>query len=264
MTTSHAMRPVAIGELVAAWYAVQRGEFQLAGGRELPATTAVTASWTPAAGDIPVLVAGCMGSTGVSTVALLLATSAGPARVVECAAGTVSGLAGAATAELGPSTDGWLQGSRGLVTIQRRRDKFTAVDQVPPPPESDNAGLTVVDCPWELTQVLASNSWLGQLAAGCARVVLVTRATMPGLRRLENYLTLLGVNRCRVVVVGGPRRWPRTLANALGPAARQISVEGRLFTVPEDPGLARDGITTDDLPAGFLPVGRELLKGLLP
>jgi len=77
-------------------------------------------------------------------------------------------------------------------------------------------------------------------------------------------LTLLGVNRCRVVVVGGPRRWPRTLTNALGPAARQISVEGRLFTLPEDPGLARDGITTDDLPAGFLPVGRELLKGLLP
>jgi hypothetical protein len=205
-----------------------------------------------------------MGSSGASTVALLLATVAGRARVVDCAPGTSSGLAGAATAELGRSGDGWLQGSRDMVTIQRRRDRFTAVEQVPPPPEWGNDGFTFVDCPWELTQVLASNSWLAQLAASCPRVVLVTRATMPGLRRLENYLALLGADRCRAVAVGAPRRWPRTLTNALGHATRQVSAGGQLFNLPDDPVLARDGITTADLPAGFLPVGLDLLKGLLP
>jgi hypothetical protein len=266
MTAPSSTRPVAIGELVAAWNAVQRGEFR--DGHQRAATAAADRTpprlWEPEAGETPVLVAGCQGSCGVSTTALLLATAAGRARVVECAAGACSGLAGAATAELGCTDSGWIQGSRDRVLLQRRPERFTELRVLPLPPRWEDAGLTLVDCPWELTQVLASQSWLGAFAAGCERVVLVCRTTVPGLRRLENYLALLGPDRCHVVAIGPPpRRWPRTVTCSLGPVTRNQLSAGRLVSLPEHPGLATNGITADELPPSLLPPALELLKGLL-
>src|SRR5690606_6821821 len=96
---------VSVAELLAAWHAVADGQFAYAtaAGDPTPGST----GWCPVA----VAVLGCHGSAGASTLALSLATAAGePVRVVEAAAAGASGLAGAATAELGPTGTGWVRG----------------------------------------------------------------------------------------------------------------------------------------------------------
>lgn len=262
-------RPVPVGELLGAWQAVMRGDFRR-GTTRPAATTRVPGSpatvWQRAEGETPVLVVGCGGSSGASTVALLLAHAAGCARVVECAPGSCSGLAGASEAELGEVAGGWVQGSRGDVLIQRRSDPLVSVDAVPaPPPATGEAGISVVDCWWEFGQALASPGWLGDLARTCPRVVLVTRGSVPGLRRLETCLATAGGDRCRVVVTGvTERRWPRHVEASMGPLARQLRASGHLSCLPDHPGLSLSGITPAPLPKSFDPTASLLLKGLLP
>lgn len=262
-------RPVPVGELLGAWHAVMRGDFRRSTTRPA-ATTRIPDSpatvWQPADGEIPVLVVGCGGSCGASTVALLLAEAAGRARVVECAPGSCSGLAGASEAELGEVAGGWVQGSRGDVLIQRRSDPLVAVAAVPaPPPVTGDAGLTVVDCWWEFGQALASSGWLGDLARACPRVTLVARGSVPGLRRLETCLAMAGGDRCRVVVTGvSERRWPRHVEASMGPLARQRRASGHLYCLPDHPGLSLSGLTPAPLPKSFDPTASLLLKGLLP
>ncbi|MBK8446126.1 MAG: hypothetical protein IPL41_05380 [Micropruina sp.] len=108
-------RAVAIDELRAAYQAVQSGVFR---------TATLAASATPASASEPsvrsrwepsgrvLLVAGCMGSAGASTVALLLATALGDARVVECCTVTSSGCAALPT----PSWARWAAGCAAAAT----------------------------------------------------------------------------------------------------------------------------------------------------
>ena len=72
------------------------------------------------------------------------------------------------------------------------------------------------------------------------RVVLVTTATVPGLRRLEGVLHELDPRPDGVAVaVQGPRRrrWPREVASCIGPRTRFL-LDQDLVEVPRDPGLA--------------------------
>lgn len=263
-------RPVPVGELLDAWQALMRGDYRRSASRPAAPASGVAASattrWQPAAGETAVLVVGCGGSSGASTVALLLAQAAVRARVVECAPGPCSGLAGASQAELGVVTGGWVQGSRGDVLIQRRSDPLVVAAAVPaPPPATGEAGVTVVDCWWEFGQALASPGWLGDLARSCPRVVLVARGSVPGLRRLETCLAMAGADRCRVVVTGvSERRWPRDVEASMGSLARQLRASGRLSCLPDHPGLSLSGITPAPLPKSFDQTASLLLRGLLP
>lgn len=266
-TTTHsrartATRPVSIGELLNAWIAVQHGQF-----RDTPATVPVPTvpaptAWRPAPGEVPVLVAGCAGSVGASTVALLLAGATNPARVVECAPATCSGLAGASTAELGEAGNGWLAGRRDTILIQRRHDHPPAPQAVPTPLPSDPGWLTVVDSWWEPRQLLAGSGWLAELAHQCPRVVLVTRASIPGMARLEVVLSTFGPERCWVVVVASPRHLPRPVERSLGPQTRALRAAGRVITLPSNPDLAMSGITTEPLPRSFEATAHLMLEGL--
>ena len=266
-------RPVPVGELLGAWHAVMRGDFHRSPSRPFPVTPTPDAHagsaatvWQPVDGETPVLVVGCGGSSGASTVALLLAQAVGRARVVECAPGSCSGLAGASEAELGTVADGWAQGARGDVLIQRRTDPIVTVTAVPAPPLAPSEiAVTVVDCWWEFGQAMASPVWLGDLARTCERVVFVARGSVPGLRRLETCLAMAGADRCHVVVTGvTERRWPRHVESAMEPLSRQLRASGRLHCLPDHPGLSLCGITPSPLPRSFDQVASLLLKGLLP
>lgn len=256
--------PVPVGELIDAWWAVQRGEFRR-GATPRPQVPQIDASsWRPAPGEVPILVIGCGGSVGASTIALLLALAAPRSRVVECAPRASSGLAGASTAELGDAHAGWLGGTRGEVRIQRRGDDCESPDALPAPVEGVAGGVTVVDCWWEPRQTLTSPGWLGNLARECERVVLVARATVPGMRRLESSLTVLRPDRCWPVVTGASaRRLPRPVGHAMGPQTRQLVRSGRLFCLPDNPVLALSGITTAPLPRSYGPTAARLLEGIL-
>jgi hypothetical protein len=263
VTTS---RPVPVGELVSAWWAVQRGEFrQSAVRRPARATATPVQRWQVAPGEAAILVVGCGGAAGASTVALLLATVAVHSRVVDCAPKACSGLAGAGTAELGEAGEGWIDASRGEVRIQRRCDDPDAPELLPAPLPGQPGMVTVLDCWWELRQVLASPGWLGDVARDGARLVLVGRATVPGMRKLENSLALVGQVRCWAAVTGASaRRLPGPVGHSMGPLTRHLVQDDRLVLLPDNAVLAVSGITTDPLPRSYTPVASRLLGGLLP
>lgn len=264
---------VSVEELKRAWQAVQAGDFcRPPGASQGPAAPGsydtAGRSWEPHETVLPVI--GCAGSVGATTLALSLATAAaaaaadtvGSARVVECCTVTASGLAPASTAELGQQPTGWLQGTRGEVLLERSSDIFISADEVPPPTDAAPAvGLTVLDVGWELGQLLASPSWLSDRVLHADQVVAVTTATIPGLRRLEGVLALLGGTPVIGAVLGPPRRqWPRGLEHSLGALSRKLDQRGAIHLIPLDRGLAVRGLDSQALPTRLLTAAGHLLS----
>ena len=254
-------QPVAVEELRRAWLAVQAGAFRHPATRppappapQAAAPAGPTASvWTPASGERVLPVVGAAGSSGATTVALALATSAGGrARVVECCTASHSGLVAASTAELGADDVGWLHGSRYLVLLDRADGPRPTLDAVPAPPPAEAPLLTIVDVGHQLEQILAGSGWLSGLLTGGPMVVLVARATVPGLRRLESSLHLLAGVPVAAVVGPPLRRWPRPVRSSVCRLTGSLIESGRLVQVPEDRQLAALGITPRPLPGPLL------------
>lgn len=265
--TAQATRPVGVDELHRAWLAVQAGDFRHPAAKQravAPASLAAAVEWTPAADELVIPVVGAAGSCGATMVALALATSVeGPARVVECASASLSGLAAASTAELGADGHGWVHGTRDHVQLCRADGFRSTPDTVPTPSATDVPVVTVVDFGSQLAQVLAGHGWLTSLLADAPTVVVVARATVPGLRRLESSLHLLDADRAVAAVLGPPhRRWPRPVANTVGGLTRAAIDSGRLVEIPEDRTLAVHGLTPDPLPARLVTAGGVLLSHL--
>lgn len=273
-----ASRPYALEEVQAAVRALQAGEFRDARpttrrtdpdahtaqprtARRTPAQSEA-ADWTPQAGERVLAVIGTSGSSGASTVALAVALSAQqPARVVECCSASASGLAAATTAELGLHPAGWRQGRREQVLIERVCEVLAGVDEVPSPtPAEHTTQLTVLDVGWEVGQLTTTDSWVSDAVARADQVLLVSTATVPGMRRLEGATELLvnhagaDVTERTWVAVVGPRRkkWPRGVEGAGGPHARRALNSERVVEIPEDRGLAIHGLDSRPVPPALL------------
>ena len=222
---------------------------------------------------------GCAGSSGATTVALAMGLAATvPVRVVECGSVTTSGLAAASTAELGLHPDGgWLQGRRDHVQLERASEILPGPHTVPHPipaellstmrqkhEEAMTSCLTILDAGWEAGQLLSSDSWIAETVRTVDHLVLTTRATTPGMRRLEGVLDLLSGTRdleqVKVAVIG-PRRkkWHRGLEHAGGPGVRRVLDAGNCVEIPEIPALAVAGLDSRPLPAGVVDAARRLL-----
>ncbi len=207
--------------------------------------------WTPAPGERVVAVVGCGGGVGVSTLVLALATATGvPARVVECCPPLASGFSAAANAELG--TEGpWRRGSRGDVVLERP----IAGDATVPVPTESSVEWTFVDTNWT-TMSGPGAGWLGSVLRTLDDVVvLVTNATVPGVRRLESCAELLGRHALGVVVGPTAKRWPRPVKVA----AAGIPARLHLTDFPLDSRLQATGLTPDPLPAPLLKAAQNVL-----
>ncbi len=270
MSTQTTNRPVAVDELKRAWHAVSSGEFRAGPGtgkgpRGRGATAETT--WSPGTGEHIIAVLGCAGSVGASTLALatgLAATT--PVRVVECCSVTASGLAAASTAELGLHSTDWRQGKRDHVLLERASEVLAGVEEVPLPTESEpEHQLTILDVGWEAGQLLATDCWLAEAVRTADQVVLVTTATIPGMRRLGVAIDLLSTHwqpEQLAIAVRGPRRkrWPRGLEHAGGPAVRRALVADRCVEIPEDRELAVNGLDSRPVPAHLISATRQLLE----
>ena len=258
---------VAVEELRRAYAAARAGVFRNRDNLAGAATPPEVGSWSASAGERVVLVAPCSPGAGASAVALAIATVAGAARVVECCTGSASALAAAADAELGRTTDGWVEGSRADVLLQRRADRIAAPADLPAP-SSASLPVTVLDSSWAAEDLLGSPGWLGDLARNLNTLVLVARPTIPGLRRAESTVALVGAERAHLVLVGlGSRRWPRAVEHAAGPLTRRLRAADRITSLPFHAGLAVTGLTPEPLPAGILRAAQPLLvalEGALP
>jgi hypothetical protein len=260
---------VSVDELQRAWAAVQAGDFRRDPSRAIARTARPTppavSEWIPAAGERAVAVLGAAGSVGASTVALAVGLAAPePVRVVECCSVTVSGMVAASTAELGLHESGWRQGRRDHVLIERGSEPLVHVDDVPTPTESGHERqLTVLDGGWDLAQVLATSCWLGDAIRSADALVVVTTATVPGMRRLEAALELLGDERALVAVVGRRRKkWPKGVEHSAGPAARRALDAERCVEIPEDRALAAAGLDSRPLPEPLLTAALDILARL--
>lgn len=268
-TVTPVRRPHSLEELKRAWQALDAGHFRnptRSGHPQVSVPNGCDIEWVPATGERTVAVFGCGGSVGASTLALGMALNApNPVRVLECCSATTSGLASAATAELGLNASGWRQGKRDHVLIERTSDMFTGPIDVPPPTVSDEEHqLTILDIGWEASQVLGTDCWLADTARGAGHVVLVTTATIPGIRRLESVLAALGhrpedrlgdrLGYQITVAVLGPRRkkWPKGVEQAGGAAIRHVLSGDRFVEVPLDRDLQIRGLDTRPIPTAVL------------
>lgn len=256
---------VSVDELQRAWAAVQEGQFR----RQHPAAPApLPDTWVPASSAparwVPtgqvVVVAGASGRVGASTVALAIATAAQiPARVVECCSPHASGFAGAASAELGVDDHGWRHGTRGQVVIERTTTAVGQPNQIPVPSPTSTA-LTVIDNSWNLGQLTTDRAWVWDVL-DTVPLVLVTVATVPGMRALDTAMNLANQHTPIVCAVVGPRRkkWPRQVVAAMTPTVAATDAAGRLVAVDEHHQLTINGLTPEPLPPDLVTAGRSLL-----
>ncbi len=277
--THHLAAPMDVDELKRAWHAVRAGDFRTANHRSRRDHTGATDTWTPDPREEFVVVLGCAGSSGATTVALAMGLSVTAAvRVVECGPVTTSGLAAASTAELGlHPAGGWLQGRRDHVRLERASEVLPGPPAVPHPTPPDLSSmrqkhetgevtscLTILDAGWDAGQLLVTNSWIADTVRTVDHLVLTTRATTPGMRRLEGVLDLLSGTRdmeqVKVAVIG-PRRkkWHRGLEHAGGPGVRRVLDAGHYVEIPQNPALAVEGLDSRPLPAEVVDAARRLL-----
>jgi hypothetical protein len=260
-----AHRVVSVPELQRAWRAVQAGKFRQESPVAAAGADAVPNSptWTPGNAEQVLPVVGCAAASGASTIALALASAAvRSARILECRSGATSGLAAASTAELGPHPSGWRRGIRGDVLLERAGGLPTRVDEVSLPSVPDRPlALTVLDLGWDLRHVLHVPSWIGEQVKTAGVVVVVTRATIPGLLHLETTLSLLGQIRAVAAVLGSPcRRWCKAVWQSSGPMTKALKDCGRLIVIPHDSRLAAVGLDSRPLPRQLIEAAHAILE----
>jgi len=218
-----------------------------------------------AASTVLVLAAhpGAGASTVAAAVAEGMASRGHRVRLVDCADPARSGLAAAATAELGVHAAGWRRGRRDSVAVDRLAWPATATESLPRPLSAADGPpeVLVVDVGWPARQVLAASGWVGGLVQDAA-VLLVCRASVPGVHHAEHLLAEL--DRPAVVAVVGAARLPGPVTATLGPALRAARDTGRLIGVPADRRLQVAGLSADPLPKSVAAAGRRLAAVLYP
>ena len=257
--------PVTVAELQAALRAVWAGEFRTQGR----AATRTRPHHREPDGTLSgrvVMVVGCHGGAGASTLALAVAEAAREsgrsARLLDCASPERSGLTTAVDAELGVDGSGWRQGRRAGLHIDRVCEELASATDVPAPSDEwlGQVEVTVVDTAWGVADILAGDCWLAQVSSS-AVVVLVARATIPALRQLEQALGTCPV--VPVVALLGPTRRDRSVNSTAGPLLKAAESAGRMVRVPSDRHLSVTGISCAPLPKAVVGAGRQILARAL-
>ena len=208
------------------------------------------------------VVAGAHAGAGATTAALAIAVTAAETaavRLIECAAPYRSGLAAAADTELGADADGWRLGRRGRLMIERRETPATLDPREQHRHAVNRRGAAV--CIIDIGCVRPDSDVLMLWARMGARIVLVHRVSVPGVRAAE--LALTCVEGCTPFAIGvGAVRWPAIVHASCGPSLRQTRDAGNAATFPADAELAVSGVTADPLPRRLLAAARDSLPHL--
>ena len=179
---------------------------------------------------------------GTSSVALALAERASRGHehvvIVDAAGRADSGLLTVAERDL-PARDGWALGVRGAVQVRRP----LSVNASPRPVTGAPGCLTFVDAGCRDAALVDSGDGSG--------VVLVCRATVPGLRSAEVALHRLGA-RGVVLAVVGVRRLPNVVRGTAGLRVSGLLAAGRVVCFDHDRRLAVEGPDARPLPRPLL------------
>jgi hypothetical protein len=212
-------------------------------------------------GDVVLVVAAHAGA-GASTVALAVAEGLAESRrvqLIDYAEPVRSGLTAASTIELGADGAEWRRGRRSRLDVFRLARR-PGGGELPPPPETDDTDrLLMVDAGWSLTTALLDSP---ASSIRDARVVVVTRVTVPAVRQTEHVLAVLHGEP--VVAAVGRARWPPAVEASCGARLRELRSRGRVVWVPVDRRLETAGLTGDRLPKPVAAAGRSLTALLVP
>lgn len=216
----------------------------------------------PPAGAAWVAVVGAHGGAGASTVAVAMADAAAATgrrvHLVSCAGPQGCGLVAVPDVELGIDDSGaWRRGRRGgCIVVDRSSGSSRETASWPEPPFQPE--LTIVDA-CDLCSVLTAAA-----EAAPRAVLLVCRATVPGLQQAERTLSDLTATSLPVLLASiGPRRTSGSVDSAMGPLLRELRRRGdRDVTVPVDRRLALTGPSAGPLPRAVAVAGRALLRHL--
>lgn len=277
--TLTATRPgVTVAELVAALVDQRQQEVTgRAEGEVGPAEVSGATTATPAHGEVPtVVVVGAHAGAGASSVAVALADvlaacetraglsgesgRSGGVCLVDAAPPESSGLICAAEHELGVDGSGWRVGSRRGVELRRPVRAVASPAEIPDL-SPFAAGCLVVDAGWPLRDLVTGANPISPLLAS-ARVVLVCRATIPGVRRAE--LALGYLPTCAVVVAVGARRLPPEVQASFGARLRTAYAAGRVVLAPSDRRMERIGVDSEPVPKAITAAGVRVLDLLWP
>ncbi|WP_310961339.1 hypothetical protein [Nocardioides terrisoli] len=201
-----------------------------------------------------VTVVGAEPGAGTSTIALAIAEALAqregpPVELIDLAPTQRSGLICAADRELGTDRSGWSAGTRGNLTIRRAHPEEPLATPTAPcgPP-----ARRVIDA-------ASSTADADGLDASSASVVMVCRATVPGVRRAELALEQLPTTAVLAAIAPlGSRRWQGPVHASMGPRARRLAAAGQMVLVSGDRRLAISGIDSTPLPRSVLAAGARL------
>jgi hypothetical protein len=208
---------------------------------ELPSIDAADASVAPAAPRRYVAM-GAHPWAGTSTVTLALAERASRGRehvvIVDAADRADSGLLTVAERDL-PARDGCATGVRGAVQVRRPFPGKAS----PRPAAGPHDGLVFFDAGCQDEALTDPGDPSG--------VVLVCRATVPGLRSAEVALHRLGA-RGVVLAAVGARRLPNVVRGTAGLGVSELLATGRVVCFDHDRRLAVEGPDDRPLPRPLL------------
>lgn len=214
---------------------------------ELPSIDAAAAPVAPAAPRRYVAM-GAHPWAGTSTVTLALAERASRGHehvvIVDADGRADSGLLTVAERDL-PARDGWATGVRGAVQVRR-----PLPGKASPEPAASNDGLVFVDAGCRDEAFVDPGDVSG--------VVLVCRATVPGLRSAEVALHRLGARRVVLAVVGA-RRLPNVARGMAGLGVSELLATGRVVCFDHDRRLAVEGPDDRPLPRPLLATAGRVL-----
>ncbi len=201
---------------------------------------------------------GASGGVGTSVVALALAdalatlTGPDPTMLVDLADATTSGLLAVAEREL-PAGLGERRGIRGALTVLRDPQGALLAGH--------GTSYRVVDA-----GSLAGSTRRGGVPAvlSTGQVVLVGRATVPGVRRVETALDELAIGgrEPAVVVLVGRGRRPRVVQASMGPRLRHLTSQRRCHDFPWHRRLEVDGLDSRPLPRQLQHAAHHLVGAL--
>lgn len=211
----------------------------------------------------PLLVVAAHPGAGASTVAVAVADAlavtgaGGDVELIDAAPSETSGLIGVAQREVAGPNGQWRAGRRGTVVVRRPTISPRALGELPDLALAPGA-RAVIDAGFSIR---ALDGDPGMFLRD-VEVLLVCRATVPGLRLAEGALKLLPLLPWLAVV--GARRWPSVVQGSLGPIFARAVDEGRAVLIPTDRDLHVCGVGADPLPRAVVAAAARLAELIWP
>lgn len=153
----------------------------------------------------------------------------------------------------------WRMGRRKAVSVFRPVHSMSLSDLPPPPPCGSALVVTDSGTDWRTLTSTPSPLWPPEEGV---ELVVVVRATVPGVRQVEGALAALPGNP--FVVGVGAKRWPTPVTAAFGPRLGNARGQGRVGLFPVDRHLELNGIDTEPFAKPLAGAAAQLIELIWP